>query len=342
MSSKRRSSVELDEQPIKRTKWNTRACIYHGCPKSAAYALVGAIIATHCAEHGKPIGCVDIKHRRCQYSGCNRHPNFGIDGTNIAITCREHARMDFVDVKNKKCEFANCKRQPSFGLYGLNIATTCKRHARINFVDVKYRRCKHGIRPDVCTEESCGLISSTHKCRTCMSKQVHRTPNDPDSHLCAGCRIAYGGIARVKKFELRMSALLDKHQLYHSLTNKKLPCAPTTRYPDYVFVPSVTDHIVILEVDENEHKAYVPQCEISRISELSDSVNAKNLHMIRYNPHCKDITDDMLINAIKNALKTNYAQYNDTGVVVQYIGYSNDRIIALDQLTCDMQNYIQK
>ena len=135
-----------------------------------------------------------------------------------------------------------------------------------------------------------------------------------------------------------MEAWLDEAGLVWSHSNKKLPCAPTTRYPDYLFV--ALEHCVLLEVDEHEHERYDPKCEIARISELMDSIDYKSLHVIRYNPHEKGSTErrkQEILRVIKDALATNFGAMNDSGCVVQYVGYSNDRIQMLDQLSCTMQ-----
>jgi len=102
------------------------------------------------------------------------------------------------------------------------------------------------------------------------------------------------------------------------------------------------EHVVLLEVDEHQHQNYNASCEISRISEIMDSIDASNLHVIRYNQHAKGTTTKskkaILKEVLQTALSTNLGKFNDTGCVVQYVGYSEDRIQHLDQLTCELQN----
>jgi len=40
---------------------------------------------------------------------------------------------------------------------------------------------------------------------------------------------------------------------------------------------------------------------------------------------------------LQTALSTNLGKFNDTGCVIQYVGYSEYRIQHLDQLTCELQ-----
>ena len=198
--------------------------------------------------------------------------------------------------------------------------------------------CEHGRIRQHCTEGSCGLLPSSKKCKGCCSKLVNPIPGVPSTSLCATCRDEYGVSSR-KKWEEQTEIWLNESGLLWSYCNKKLPCAPTTRYPDYMFV--AREHCVLLEVDEQEHERYNPKCEIARISELMDSIDFKSLHVIRYNPHAPGSTADRkatLLQAIRDALATNFGVLNESGCVVQYQGYSQDRIVQLDALSCAMQD----
>ena len=110
------------------------------------------------------------------------------------------------------------------------------------------------------------------------------------------------------------------------------------RYQDYMFC--LDQHCVLLEVDEHAHAGYDPKCEVARISEIIDSIPAcMNLHVIRYNPHGS--YDDMrgtLLRTVLDALSTNMGRFNDTGCVVQYVGYTQDRVVRLDCLACILQD----
>ena len=199
--------------------------------------------------------------------------------------------------------------------------------------------CSHGRQRGGCTEGSCGLKASSGKCVTLCGKTVKRVPGVPTTHLCATCRDEFSVHTR-KKFEQQMEAWLDEHGLNWSYSNKKLPCAPTTRYPDYLFIASA-EHAVLLEVDEHEHRDYNVSCEVARISEIMDSIGHTNLHVIRFNPNEVGATTETrrtrVLEALDNAIQTNFGRFSDTGCVVQYVGYSHDRMEELEQITCDLQ-----
>ena len=187
--------------------------------------------------------------------------------------------------------------------------------------------CEHKRIRSQCTEDSCGLIPSSSKCPICCSKLVKRNRYDPLSAYCSGCRC--GVPTRIRRFELKMENLLNSSGLHWSYRDKKLPCAPTTRYPDFMFVAS-NEHVVLLEVDENQHRSYDVGCEVARLSEIMDSIDFMNMHVVRYNPH-SDVSEVRLINVIQEAIFANRGIDSECGCVVQYLGYSDERVFELEK-----------
>ena len=199
--------------------------------------------------------------------------------------------------------------------------------------------CEHGSRRYRCFDGPCGLIPSSAKCQVCWDTLVTPTSGVESTYICAGCRNEFG-FGRVKKFEKQAESWFEEEGLIWSYSGKKLPCAPTNRYPDYVFAGR--EHCVVVEVDENQHQHYVPECEIARISEIMDSISFISLHVIRFNPHAKDLAPTerkaTLIKAIRDAMETNFGVQDVAGCVVQYIGYSQDRIDFLVDLSLKLQS----
>ena len=179
------------------------------------------------------------------------------------------------------------------------------------------------------------MIPSLKKCIGCFSKLVNGTRGDPLSQLCSGCRTR-SGVAHIKKYEEQTIEWLTEAGLLWSYSNTKLPCATTTRFPDFVFATG-KEWVVILEIDENQHRFYNEKCEIARLSELMDSKSEGSLHVVRFNPNNPKSTKKELLAALREAIATNYGVLHDTGCAVQYLGYSVDRIASLDQLTCELQ-----
>lgn len=75
------------------------------------------------------------------------------------------------------------------------------------------------------------------------------------------------------------------------LQNRVLPCGKSKLRPDFVF--PLEDRIVVLEVDENYHRSYTSQCELTRLEELRDEFSAEDKALIfcRFNPTLKTMTN---------------------------------------------------
>jgi hypothetical protein len=76
--------------------------------------------------------------------------------------------------------------------------------------------------------------------------------------------------------------LLDVHKLKYK--HNKVPNGTKCgrERPDFVF--KFVDRIVILEVDENQHKSYPEECERIRMFNITQSFGGKPVFWIRYNP----------------------------------------------------------
>ena len=160
---------------------------------------------------------------------------------------------------------------------------------------------------------------------------MRRIKGDPSSHICSDCR---KDKSRTKKEEEKVKAFLRTNQTWGnwSYHNVKLPCARTTRLVDFLYVLEL--YAILLEVDERMHMQYTLACEITRLNEISDHVK-KPLHVIRYNPHRSNFSE--LAEALTAAFKTNYAVQNDWGCSIQYLGYTDSRICALELSEIELQ-----
>ena len=266
-----------------------------------------------------------------------KHPHVFEDGVEKkwCARCKEH--------KSLSSFTKSCKRLDSL----LGICKECvqarnKENGNARSADKrKYQKqkatqnpsrfCQHGNQRSSCMELPCKATPSIHRCVSCQQYRVNGKRGDYQSQLCANCK---GRDAYLRKYELRVQSWLDETQ-HEYIHNKKIPNAPTTRFPDFRFV--AVGFSVILEVDEYEHRYNQAECEIARISELFDALPGMSLHLIRYNPHSK-VKKEELLEALDLALENDFGSFSETGIVVQYLGYGRDRILKLDELTCELQS----
>ena len=116
------------------------------------------------------------------------------------------------------------------------------------------------------------------RCPTCNMKHMSRTYKE-----CQPCRNVQEVI---KKQEHEIHTLLNENKLFPSLCDAKGPCASADnrRRPDFVFSSPDLTHTIILEVDEDYHRSYTPECEMTRLGEVQDQFPEKPVYFIRYHP----------------------------------------------------------
>ena len=220
-----------------------------------------------------------------------------------------------------------------------------RQYAREWYAKHGAKKCEeHGNNYYTCNVDDCALRPSSQRCLALCGASVNRKSIDLQSSLCAKCRKDVGEeLGHRKKFEEQMTKWLKEAELPCTYRDKKLPCAPTTRYPDFCYTLA-GGHAVILEVDENQHRYYDLRCEIARIHELADTPGIESLHLVRYNPHAfldwkEDDRKNKIITILKKALATNACEKLDSesSIVIEYVGYTEDRIDELNDLIITMQ-----
>jgi hypothetical protein len=88
----------------------------------------------------------------------------------------------------------------------------------------------------------------------------------------------------VKKFEEEVLAVLAGEELLWSAYNRQGPCpGETVRIADIVFEGEMS-YTVILEVDEDYHRSYTPECETVRVQQVREAFPDKPVFFIRYHP----------------------------------------------------------
>jgi hypothetical protein len=147
------------------------------------------------------------------------------------------------------------------------------------------------------------------KCGICQLNNVKK-PNTACSDCCKG-------VLSTKKQEQMVELFLRRHDTLanFSYRDKVIPCAPTVRRGDFVYV--LPDRLVILEVDEDEHRNYNKECEIVRIFELHEAARGKALILVRFNPI------DSLLPKLASLLHECFTQeLPDNLLDVKFLGYT--------------------
>jgi len=332
-----------------------KTCEFKGCKKQPSYNFEGEILRLFCNEH-KEVNMIDVKHKTCEFKGCKKIPVFNLEGEVKALFCNEHKEVNMVNIKNKTCIL--CKTRSSFGLPGTS-ETHCAKHKLSGMIRQPNKRCTseeeckesatHGIKEPLFCEEH-ALQEHYNLCERKCTNQECPYPDRLDILNKEGLCVTFCSLIKqdqmmkkyMKKKEMFIGNLLKK-EINQDLTyqDEVIDSSCSKVRPDFVY--DCGSHIVIVEVDEHQHKSY-SNCgsmkkekqlmENKRMFMIYQSFGGPNVVFIRYNPdtfRVKDkvvtLTDkkryECLLLWVKHFLKNKseiplevkylfYDEYNDT------------------------------
>jgi hypothetical protein len=317
--------------PVDYVNVKNKRCVHPNCKTIPNYGLEGKK-ASHCKTHA-PVDYVNVKNKHCVHPNCKTRPNYGLEGKK-ASHCKTHAPVNYVNVNARQCVHPNCKKQPNYGLEGKKT-THCKTHAPVDYVNVNAKHCARPnckTRPSYgrlfrlkthCAKHKTPnmYINNRPKCghEDCKERPFYGTtfPErceghkiDTDTNLvekkCNGCEhdcFLTDGLCHICKYgtkpvklrkELRLKQLLDANELTYESHDKIFAGSCHKYRPDFIFM--TLTHVIILEVDENQHVNY--KCDQARTVNLAQDFGGMPVVFIRYNP---DVYTDHLGERIRSA-----------------------------------------
>ena len=308
---------------------NNIKCKYPKCTSQPNFNVEGQTIGIYCSKH-KADDMV-YTSKRCEYPECKSiSPIFNIKGQTKGIYCGTHKRDGMVDVKNPKCQKPECESQPSFNVKGETTGIFCGIHKTNDMIDVVHSRCKHinceSLNPCFNIKDQLkGEYCFTHKTNNmidiknprCVSCDLFRVIKKGE--LCPYCNPE--STIRQKTKEMQIKKLLEKYNIKF-IHNKGVSNDCCFRYrPDFVIECTTNDniHYIVLEVDEFAHKDYDPECEVTRMNNISVSLNLPT-KFLRYNPDLKGIYKKIKEKTLITRLKELMNNF-DNDLTVEYLFY---------------------
>jgi hypothetical protein len=274
----------FDHKEVGMIRVKRKMCVK--CEKTPSYGLPGTKTALYCSDH-KVKNSIDLCHKKCL--DCDKRPNYGKPGTKNGIYCCQHKEEGMVDL-NKKCIEDGCQTCVRFGkLFEPKIH--CYRHKMKNEFKNNYPKCEDsGCKEQPCftnRQDNYPLRCEDHKLDE--DSDVIRRPCDnckqeyylKNGNLCEYCHMFH--VEKVnKKKEVAVKEMLDAREIEYQ-TWDKIPKDSCLRYrPDFVL--DMGTHIVILEVDENQHNSYERECETARMMNICQDFGGMYVCFVRYNP----------------------------------------------------------
>ena len=241
-----------------------KRCFENGCNSiSPVFNVEGQTKGLYCGTH-KHNGMIDVISKRCNKDGCNSiSPVFNVEGQTKGLYCGTHKHNGMVDVMNKRCNKDGCNSiSPKFNVEGQKKGIYCGTHKLTGMVDVLNKRCK------------------THLCYTqirnnkykgyCLRCFMHTFPNEPVS----------------RNYKTKEQSVVDNVKIKFPdiswVCDKTVSGGCSKKRPD-LFADMGT-HVLMGEVDENQHTNYDCSCDNRRTMELSQDVGHRPIVFIRFNP----------------------------------------------------------
>jgi hypothetical protein len=215
---------------------------------------------------------IDIKHNKCIHDGCNKNPSYNNKGEKHPIYCVSHKLDGMIDVHNELCIYENCTKRQLYNYKNEKNGLYCKNHKLNNMIDIMNKRCK---------TELCDTMISTNKYKGyCLYCFIHLFPNEKVSRNY-----------KTKEYAV-VEYITTTFQTLDWVSDKKIQDGCSRKRPDLLL--DLGYHIIIIEIDENQHIDYDCSCENKRLMELSQDVGHRPIVFIRFNPD-EYINDDKQI-----------------------------------------------
>lgn len=266
-----------------------------------------------------PKGAVNIKNKMCEI--CQEvQPIYGFEGSKKNRWCNKCRPPGTINIKDKQCD--NCLTLACFGFIG-NKPSMCSQHSSKGMIYKPTRQCEN----KECNELAIyGEITQRVRCEThkteddrnlvqlrrCISCNLEGLMNE--NNYCDDC-VPGKYTKYTKRHETRIKKLFDDYKLtfiYNCSPNGSV-CG--REKPDFTFDLN-TDHIVIVEVDEDQHKRNDQSCERTRMFNISQTFMTVPTLWIRYNPD-----NFRLPNGTKSTMDQNQKELH----LLKWIYYALDR-----------------
>jgi hypothetical protein len=253
---------------------------------------------------------INVSCSKCKFNDCKKYPNFNFSNQKNGVYCYSHKLENMINIKNKTCEFENCKKIPIFNFSDEISGIYCNTHKLENMVDVKNKKClfencncqphynyENETKSIYCsTHKLDKMVLIKHKSNFCKTPLCQVTPNKKYEGFCLRCYIhTYPDKPTMRNYKTKEQNVVDFiKNSFHNLTiqtDKIIQDGCSKKRPDIQI--DLGYQIIIIEIDENQHKTYDCSCENKRLMEISQDYKHRPIIFIRFNP------DDYINNGVK-------------------------------------------
>lgn len=272
-------------------------CIIEGCEKRSRYNYITETTTLYCNKH-KLENMICIGSKICNFSGCNKMSSFNFENDAQSLYCADHKLNEMIDVRHLSCKFLKCNKIPCYNYEGKIGGKYCFEHKIESMIDVTHKKCTDcNIR--ACYNfkgEKLGIYCASHKLndminvidKKCNMDGCEIRPSNINKKYkgyCVRCYIHLFPDERVSRnYKIKENYIKD--YILSNLKDIKFvfdkKIGGRSLRPD-IYIDLLT-HIIIIEIDEDQHKRYGTTCEISRMNQLYEDFNFRPIIFIRFNP----------------------------------------------------------
>jgi len=272
-------------------------CKVPNCPKKGGcFNYSSKKTGKYCSYHALD-GMINVRIYKCELNSiCEKAATYNYPGIKPPIRCSEHKINGMRDVVHPKCHLDNCESTAYFNEDGVPGAKYCRAHATPEMRNIDKRICKHeGCKihavfsdPDVKSRDFCAahkpkvytdICSAT--CKKCEKTQVYRGANDGYCFKCYN--ELHPNNPNPRQHKVRENAVVENVKTYYPnvIVDEKVAGGTSQKRPDMLI--DLPTHVIIIEVDEDQHRRYEKGSDESRIKILQEDIK-KLVVMIRFNP----------------------------------------------------------
>ena len=234
---------------------------------------------------------IDVKNKRCEHVECSLQPAFNVKGETRGRFCATHKEVGMINVVSKRCDHPECTTKASYGFPGHGVSYCVPHHPNGTMKHPNRRCClcreiaTHGItQPERCAEHA-RMGDDNLVERACVHCALPNILNV--NGLCKDCEEWTSGVRPRLAKQREVLQFLDydlTEYTYDStdVTPQSLKDCDRRERPDVLWDRG--DRVVILEVDEDQHKDRPCECEQTRMMNISQALGCERTVWIRYNP----------------------------------------------------------
>ena len=262
-------------------------CEQAGCGKQPAYNTEGSLVARFCTTH-KLAGMINIKNKRCEQAGCGKESSYGSLGV-LPSHCATHKSNGMILRPRAQCSSAGCAALGSHEARGA-AGRFCDDHAPADALNLGLFPCTKcptvGILDGGLCIDSCAPVATKYRAakelriRSLFAQAGH---GDAAELGAAHEAAELGNTLEEADPPIAAAAaaapMADPTEFVHNKTLEGKQCG--MERPDFLFDCGM--HLVMVEVDENQHFHILRECERTRMLNLA-GVRGMPVTFIRYNP----------------------------------------------------------